>query len=163
MSWCDYYTHRLHPINFVLGYCIPVAPDPVRIIGVQITELQLKKPNLESTQDFRDCFPHLNLNSEVLIAKERRSWKEKPLSTTEKLWSNLTGIQTFHYQLSNSQAHPDRLWNSWKLSLDLFPVPHSLVSCVLPRSLWLPLFPFIMSLVQCNLIGLPIFWQVERE
>jgi len=32
-----------YPINFVQGYCIAAEPDPVRIIGVQIAELQ---PNL---------------------------------------------------------------------------------------------------------------------
>ena len=30
-----------------------------------------------------------------VITKERRSWKEKPLSAAERLKSNLTSIQTF--------------------------------------------------------------------
>ena len=33
--------------------------------------------------------------SEVLITKER-SWKEKPLSASGRLWSKLITIQTFH-------------------------------------------------------------------
>ena len=31
---------------FALGYCTAAAPDPARIIGVQIAQLQLKQPNL---------------------------------------------------------------------------------------------------------------------
>jgi len=40
------YTLHGYLINFVLGYCISAAPDPARIIGVQIAELQLKQPSL---------------------------------------------------------------------------------------------------------------------
>ena len=56
---------------------------------------------------------------EVPIAKKRRSWKETPLSATERLWSNLTGIQTFHSRLTSSQhiptvrEAPDSLLASW--------------------------------------------------
>ena len=31
-------------IRFVLGYRLPAAPDPARIIGVQLTQLQLMQP-----------------------------------------------------------------------------------------------------------------------
>jgi len=41
----NHYTLHGYPINFVQGYCIAAEPDPVRIIGVQIAELQLKQPN----------------------------------------------------------------------------------------------------------------------
>ena len=33
--------------KFVLGYCIAAAQYPTRIINVQLTELQLKQPNLD--------------------------------------------------------------------------------------------------------------------
>jgi len=41
-----YYTLHGYLIRFVLGYRLPAAPDPARIIGVQLTQLQLKQPNL---------------------------------------------------------------------------------------------------------------------
>jgi len=45
--------------------------------------------------------------------------ERKPLSATERLWSNLAGIQTFHSQLTSSQhiptvcETPDSLLASW--------------------------------------------------
>ena len=69
------------------------------------------------------------------ITEERRSWKEKLLSVTERLWSKLTGILTFHCQLSSSQIHPRHSWNCWQPSCDWVSVLHSLVFCILPRLL----------------------------
>ena len=41
---------------------------------------------------------------EVPITQKRRFWKAKPLSVTERLWSNLTDTQTFHCRLSSSET-----------------------------------------------------------
>ena len=93
-------------------------------------------------------------SSEVPIAKKRRSWKEKPLSATERLWS-------FYCWLSISQDHS---WNSWQCSRDLVSVLRSIVyTASITQFAWSPLFPRIMSLMQCNLIGLPTFQHVEWE
>ena len=54
---------------------------------------------------------------------------------TYKLWSNLTGLQTFHCWLSNSQTHPDHSQSFWQPTHDLVSVLRSLVSCILPRLL----------------------------
>ena len=70
-------------------------------------------------------------SSVVLMAKERRSWKKK----WQRLWSNHTGIQSFHCRLSSSKTHPDWSWNSQQPSCDLVSVLHSLVSWILPRLL----------------------------
>ena len=72
---------------------------------------------------------------EVPIARERKSWKEKPLSATERLQSDLTGTQTFHCQFSSSQAHFNHSRNSWQPSCNPVSVLHSLVSCILSQSL----------------------------
>ena len=109
--------------------------------------------------EMQDCLPQ-----RFRIAKERRSWKEKLLSVTERLWSKLTGILTFHCQLSSSQIHPRHSWNCWQPSCDWVSVLPSLLHTAsitqLSRS---SLFPYITSLMQCNLIGPPTFWCVEQE
>ena len=74
----------------------------------------------------KDCLPR----------RFRSPRKEDPgkniFSATERLWSNLTGIQAFHCQLSSSQTHPDCSQNSWQPSWDPVSVLCSLVSCILP-------------------------------
>ena len=63
--------------------------------------------------------------------QERRSWKETPLLATERLWSNLTGIQTFHSRLTSSQhiptvrETPDSLLTSWFQSCIAYSLLHT--------------------------------------
>jgi len=87
---------------------------------------------------------------------------KKHLFQRQRLWSNLTGIQTFHSRLTSSQhmqyaedeaAGPK---SASEKAVRSFANSISQIS-------WSPLFPCITSLSQSNLIRLPTFRGREQE
>jgi len=89
----------------------------------------------------------------------------RPLSATEKLWSNLAGIQTVHSRLTSSQhiptvlETPDSLLASWFQSC----VAQSPAYCLDYSASWVAIIRCITSLLQSNLIGPPTFRRRERD
>ena len=89
-------------------------------------------------------------------------WKETPLLATERLWSNLAGIQTVHSRLTSSQhilivpETPDSLLICSQPSLLHTASICSFLGCHYSRVIR-------TSLSQSNLIGPPTFRRRERE
>lgn len=98
---------------------------------------------------------------EVQKCKERKSWKEKPLSAIQRPGNNHTGIQTFHCRFTKLANSSWLSTKNWQPSHDLILCLHSRDSCA--HSAFLVTIISMYCVAQHNLYCSPTFQWVESE